>query len=1623
MSDVVAKILKEHQRRPGQLETETKGQFFWRILRESIRDTTKLVSNADTKSIHIGHGVHHTRKINHVETINDVLFNPLTQEYLTVDSHGINIFHHDGRLKGHVEPEEPIDRLVFCKGSKRYVGWTPDDVFIKMFAPSFELISEAKSPHPITCVLYNEQQNEVISAGHAHIMSWCFRYGAKHLVPQKVIRDSFLSQDTFTMLAVENTASRAQRCFAVCESNIAVFNLHDGVMLEYKRNLHVRKITSILFFNPLKYLVTGARDGSVKVWDTDWHLKLVFVGHRGPVTALSVYPYGPYIISGSEDTTMRVWSLETCDEVDLIEAGVPIAGLGTQLKNDDVFSFADTTVDLWKLRHIHNLFTTVGSKVNKINMTTHPDVTSRAMCVCRDGTVRIITPGSGDVLTTYLADDAQQGIIDAAYSASENMLFAILKSGQIIKADTSVNPCKVVKTWSPPSGNAKDKNSLNCICLYEYVVQSTMQNDTWKGIFKTLAATNVMDDKQIKNKDRTLLIGGRKDGYVAVLDWKTLKCVFKTDAHGYKGVLGVATNPKNDQLITAGLDCGMIKDDNVIKVWRVFPFAEESLTPLMSIYCAHMPLHMTVMKTTLCVAFQDPNTATYSLVHYNLINKSRNDHSPDEDHIDNITGLACNPRMKVFASTSIDGTIKIWDDYNRLIRCIKLNAEPYGVDFCSQRGDLLVGIGNHIHRISHESYMPKAYLRKMVSMVFPDVPTEQPLEYELEGIRALTPLSHKRLKAAHSSLFRFDRFVDTLTEEETEQITKEKEEKEEAYAKLAAREEELRKLRDGEFEFTKTNAIKKGTSASTRVKNEGFRSYWDQVHLESQRPDIPDYDDWDLTRPIVDYDPERKWMPEKEPVGFFPDPSLARWPHRKPGQLKPILDFELSIESMICSCEVDKRIPIKTESEDDEDKIKMEGKRDEGTMMSKLGTEEDEEEERMETDGNQADDEQEKEDDKEEKMDTREEEEEEEEEEELDIPPLPIHPRGFIPNSVLVRLIWPPEETAKVMEDRYRPPQLDEDQLAQVAAHKQFLAETETERVIIWSEEEEGTPLPDGNKQEDADKKKSIDDLEFGAPSTSHLAKRLGINIEEPTSPKDIEIEKDPTPTPPPTPPPEEPKEEPVKPQPKKTTKMKVEKLISKPKTPPPKEPTPTPPPPPTPSPPRPPTPLPQFITQFKGSEWFEQYFPNATNRTFPKPWTVSAFVTMLLRLLKIADYGMKTPILYAILALHQQDPIPNAESVLDLLLSILNKSVGPTCQDEDQKDFIVACLHFFKAYGKFNKKVVVEIMVEFVDGDKMVREMAHDLFIHMGLEDAHNYFVKELDSWDVWGMEEESRKKEVREMATMWLDQWMALFKGHLKRSIEQLQKGKLTGKIARKRSIGGTKASPTKRTLKQPVDAPVATDQGSQDSDKLSETGGSDSKSVKSVSSKGEPGPKPQPPPQKSLTVTFNVPPDMSALDNIQPTEAINYFVEMEVERHLEKLKMAAAKEQRKKEDDKKNTVLVLPKIRSKPNLVRLGETHTSTCKDRRETVLQTERHNHSLFKFRLPPLPHQLRKKMEADGLYTFTSKIDFPLKTYVLNPFPSPIDVYDQLHQPILLTLKTSQKYFVPGQSVVQSENYR
>ena len=59
---------------------------------------------------------------------------------------------------------------------------------------------------------------------------------------------------------------------------------------------------------------------------------------------------------------------------------------------------------------------------------------------------------------------------------------------------------------------------------------------------------------------------------------------------------------------------------------------------------------------------------------------------------------------------------------------------------------------------------------------------------------------------------------------------------------------------------------------------------------------------------------------------------------------------------------------------------------------------------------------------------------------------------------------------------------------------------------------------------------------------------------------------------------------------------------------------------------------------------------------------------------------------------------------------------------------------------------------------------------------------------------------------------------------------------------------------------------------------------------------------------TVTFDHPPDASAIEHATYIEAMNYFCEMQLEKELEKLRAGGPP---REEEAVKNTILVLPKL----------------------------------------------------------------------------------------------------------------
>lgn len=63
--------------------------------------------------------------------------------------------------------------------------------------------------------------------------------------------------------------------------------------------------------------------------------------------------------------------------------------------------------------------------------------------------------------------------------------------------------------------------------------------------------------------------------------------------------------------------------DLIIRIWRVFPYAVESLSVVRSIFCALPPIHLTVVRNSLAVAFREETTLTHTLMIYNLENNGK----------------------------------------------------------------------------------------------------------------------------------------------------------------------------------------------------------------------------------------------------------------------------------------------------------------------------------------------------------------------------------------------------------------------------------------------------------------------------------------------------------------------------------------------------------------------------------------------------------------------------------------------------------------------------------------------------------------------------------------------------------------------------------------------------------------------------------------------------------------------------------------------------------------------------------------------------------------------------------------------------------------------------------------
>ncbi|KAJ3324179.1 WD repeat-containing protein 87, partial [Gonapodya sp. JEL0774] len=99
-------------------------------------------------------------------------------------------------------------------------------------------------------------------------------------------------------------------------------------------------------------------------------------------------------------------------------------------------------------------------------------------------------------------------------------------------------------------------------------------------------------------------------------------------------------------------------------------------------------------------------------------------HSRDDDHSGRVTSVALVENLNLFATASVDGTVKVWTRECALVREVQFNEPVSAVEFLNSRGDLVVGLEDGVNIVKCQDYLPRHILLAILKQSHEDDPVE-----------------------------------------------------------------------------------------------------------------------------------------------------------------------------------------------------------------------------------------------------------------------------------------------------------------------------------------------------------------------------------------------------------------------------------------------------------------------------------------------------------------------------------------------------------------------------------------------------------------------------------------------------------------------------------------------------------------------------------------------------------------------------------------------------------------------------------------------------------------------------------------------------------------------------------
>ena len=260
----------------------------------------------------------------------------------------------------------------------------------------------------------------------------------------------------------------------------------------------------------------------------------------------------------------------------------------------------------------------------------------------------------------------------------------------------------------------------------------------------------------LENGDTCCLVfGGEKSGHIALLfsSGDRLSMPHPCPAHdGHVTKLIASCDvivpfcSDNPNLSTTTVQTALVSygSDNMLNIWclELKKTNQVTLKLQMSIHTELEPVLGKLFGSTLCLSFPDNRIVMMNTprsqqqdnriiaTSHSLSKMSLLMHQTEDDHTDSVISLQCCPKLKLLATSSKDGHIKIWNEENHLLSEIDFGESLASVCFANLHGDLLVGFQKHISLIQARDYLPETIVEINSRDTLLEDCTEHPMTFD-----------------------------------------------------------------------------------------------------------------------------------------------------------------------------------------------------------------------------------------------------------------------------------------------------------------------------------------------------------------------------------------------------------------------------------------------------------------------------------------------------------------------------------------------------------------------------------------------------------------------------------------------------------------------------------------------------------------------------------------------------------------------------------------------------------------------------------------------------------------------------------------------------------------------------